>query len=582
MSAFDFRQRPGLPMAPEWKALDRALYRWVLAKGGSQRLASLAAWCSHAEAQGHTALSLQDAAGLMLTGQERGALLGEPLCSDGVRMAPFVLDGARFYFWRNHAAEVAITQTVVARCASADVTDSAHVTALVAQLFAGSDAQSTAGQRAAVAAAAQQRLLLLSGGPGTGKTSTVLRALLLLQQLSTTPLVVKVAAPTGKAAQRLLQSLREGRKILSAQLGPEWRAALDSIPERDALTLHRLLEFDPRQNRYRRDADHRIAADVVVIDEASMVDLTQLAALLAALPGHARLVLVGDPDQLDAVAAGAVMGDLGRALPGHPSWQQLQHVFRAEVPLLPVLQAVRAGDAVALRSGLDRASDATVWRPVTSRAALRIELRRWGDGLAHWQASLPARAQPAQARAALHSLAERQLLCALREGEFGAIACHQVLEQQLRQRLAMPPGHTWYAGRAVMITRNDYASGLYNGDIGIALPDAEGTMRVWFEAIADADGVRSFLPNALPQHEGAFALTIHKSQGSEYDEVAVLLPPQSEQRILSRQLLYTGVSRARRRVELWAGDAALQAALAQDAPRASGLAERIAEGLRAG
>jgi exodeoxyribonuclease V alpha subunit len=186
--------------------------------------------------------------------------------------------------------------------------------------------------------------------------------------------------------------------------------------------------------------------------------------------------------------------------------------------------------------------------------------------------------QVSAALAALHALGGRQLLCALREGEFGALAINALVEQRLKRRWGVAADRQWYPGRAVLITRNDYANRLFNGDVGLCLADADGRLRVWFES-AGSDGqpgARSFSPGALPAHEGAFAITIHKSQGSEYARVALLLPPDPTHRILSRQLLYTGVSRARRVVELWAGEATLHAALARPIRRAGGLADRLA------
>jgi exodeoxyribonuclease V alpha subunit len=187
-------------------------------------------------------------------------------------------------------------------------------------------------------------------------------------------------------------------------------------------------------------------------------------------------------------------------------------------------------------------------------------------------------AQVAAALAALRALGSRQLLCALREGEFGALAASALIEQRLKRRWNMAADRVWYPGRAVLITRNDYASRLFNGDVGLCLADAEGRLRVWFESTGGDGlaGARSFSPGALPAHESAFAITIHKSQGSEYARVAVLLPPDPAHRILSRQLLYTGVSRARQAVELWAGEATLRAALALPVRRAGGLADRLA------
>ena len=317
-----------------------------------------------------------------------------------------------------------------------------------------------------------------------------------------------------------------------------------------------------------------------------MVDLSLLRALLDAVRPDATLILVGDADQLTSVAAGSVLMDLVAVLEAErsPALVRLEHSFRAERPLVALNRAVRAGDTAALEATL---GEQVMRRPVAGGATLRQAIESWADALAALpiHPTLPVAqgepsdpAQVSTALAALRALGSRQLLCALREGEFGALAASALIEQRLKRRWNMAADRVWYPGRAVLITRNDYASRLFNGDVGLCLADAEGRLRVWFES-AGGDGLagaRSFSPGALPAHEGAFAITIHKSQGSEYARVAVLLPPDPAHRILSRQLLYTGVSRARQAVELWAGEATLRAALALPVRRAGGLADRLA------
>jgi exodeoxyribonuclease V alpha subunit len=251
---------------------------------------------------------------------------------------------------------------------------------------------------------------------------------------------------------------------------------------------------------------------------------------------------------------------------------------------VPINRAVRTGDADALQLAFRDAGESARWLPVDSAERLRHELGRWADQLAALaiRPVLPTREvdEPARSRRAaqaLRALAQRQLLCALREDSYGALAINGWIEQQLKRVWGLPEDRVWYPGRAVLITRNDHAARLYNGDVGLCLADASGELRVWFETV-DADGAsaaRSFAPATLPAHEGAFAITVHKSQGSEYDHAAVLLPPDPQHRILSRQLLYTGLSRARRAVELWGATGAVQAALAQPVQRAGGLAARL-------
>ncbi|MBS7458457.1 exodeoxyribonuclease V subunit alpha [Coralloluteibacterium stylophorae] len=596
MSGYAFvRAAVELALPAELRPLDRALARWVRAHGGSALLAEVAAWASFADGAGDSALPLVGAAAgrhgmRRLDDEELAALTREPLVAadPGAPAAAFVFDAdGRFYLRRNAADEAAVAAAVRARRdASAPA---AAARADLDALFGGRDDAAVAPQRAAVAAAPGRRLFVLTGGPGTGKTTTVLRMLLMLQRCAGRPLAIQAAAPTGKAAQRLVESLRTGREALAPALGAEWAAYLDAIPDREALTLHRLLAFDPRRDRFRRNARDPLPGEVVVVDEASMMDLALLRALLAAVRPEATLVLVGDPDQLTSVAAGSALQDLVSVLTadGGCDLVRLEHSFRAERALVPVHAAVRAGDVAGFDAAWRAAGIEAVRHAPADAASLREVVLRWADRLLDGLPrptlpALPADAPPgalaardALVREALAALRGRQLLCALREGPSGALALDAAVEARLRQRLGVASG--WFAGRPVIVTRNDYAARLFNGDVGLCLADAEGGLRVWFETVG-ADGlpaVRGLPVGALPVHEGAFAITIHKSQGSEYGHVAVVLPPAADSPVLSRQLLYTGLSRARRSLELWATDGALRAALEAPVRRAGGLAVRL-------
>lgn len=588
MSAYRFIPSPLEQADTPWRPLDRALLRWTLAHGGAPLLGRVAAWASLADGEGDTALPLiGEQAGQRalapLSDEEITRLRDEPLVGNGSTATPFVIDAhGSFYLWRNYRHEAVIAERLHARRsqpAGGSVDDE-----LLDALFLGDRSAAVQRQRDAVAAVAGQRLFVLTGGPGTGKTTTVLRMLLMLQRVAAAPLAIQVSAPTGKAAQRLVQSLRQGRQELTERLDAGWASALAAIPEGEAQTLHRLLGYDPRRNRFTRSAEQPIAADLVVVDEASMVDLGMLRTLLDAVRPDATLILVGDADQLTSVAAGSVLMDLVGAMEAAhaPDVVRLEHSFRAQQQLVPINHAVRAGDAAALRDAMHDAGERAGQRIVASAAQLARELARWTSGIAELpiRPTLPDVADDgseAVALGALQALGERQLLCALREEDFGASAINAWIEQRLKRLWNVPAERVWYSGRAVLITRNDYAARLYNGDVGLCLAGASGALRVWFEATT-ADGqasARSFAPGTLPAHEAAFAMTIHKSQGSEYDQVAVLLPPDPEHRILSRQLLYTGVSRARQTLQLWSSEEALRAALAQPVRRASGLAIKL-------
>jgi exodeoxyribonuclease V alpha subunit len=600
VSAYSFRRLPGESAVEAWRPLDRALYRWVIGHGGDTVLAATAAWASFADGNGDAALPLDESRyGMPVpTPAQLAQLRASPLVATaaGQGVRPFALDDGRFYLWRNHAHEVAAARRVGER-RSADAPAgfaAAHAQAdrfdaELDALFHGERGTAVGPQREAVRRVAGRRLFVLTGGPGTGKTTTVLRMLLMLQRRAASPLSILIAAPTGKAAQRLVQALRHGKSALRehphSPLPVDWWPLLDAIPDGEATTVHRLLGYQPWRNAFRRNARDPIAADVVVVDEASMIDLAMLRSLLDAVRPQAALILVGDADQLTSVATGSVLRDLVAALQADPRGDlvRLTHSFRAERELVAVNEAVRAGASDALDVALAASNGRAVLRRVEDERALREQIARWARELAAVSALRPVLpAAPGEraelVRGALAALAERQILCALRETPFGAVALNALLEANLRRLWNVDAQAQWYPGRAVIVTRNDYSAGLFNGDVGLCLMDAAGDLRVWFEGTADqaGGGLRGFAPHGLPAHEAAFAITIHKSQGSEYRHAAVLLPPDAEHRILSRQLLYTGVSRAKQSIEIWTAPAALQAALATEVHRAGGLRERLA------
>ena len=567
---FDFQQAAGARLDTEWRDFDRLLYRWALAIGATPALARCAARLGLAESQGHTALPLDDAA--------LDACRASTLVGDGQAPTPFVLDReGRFYFWRGHADECAVAAALAERCQLAPM-PSADADAIEA-LFAAADRTRTRAQQQAVHAALREHLVVLTGAPGTGKTTTVLRMLLALQRRAQAPLAIRLAAPTGKAAQRLQQAIERGRRELATRLDASWSGALATLAEVPAQTLHRLLEFDPRHGRWRRDREQPLAADVVVVDEASMLDLAQMRVLLAALPATARLILVGDADQLASVAAGAVLSHVVQALAETEASPlvRLDTVFRATPQLSAGNAAIRSGDADALAAAC---GDGGIERVVLrSPRDLRRLLLQWAAELASLLDARDVRGRHDAERAAatLQALQQRQLLCALRDSAHGVLAVNALLQAQLARRFAVAASE-WFPGRIVMITRNDEAHGLFNGDVGVALADAAGRLMVWFEG-RGAEAARAFVPALLPAHEAAFAITIHKSQGSEYGHVAVLLAGAPTSPILSRQLLYTAASRARQSLSLWASDEVLAAALARPVERSGGLQTKLREAL---
>ncbi len=552
------------------RTIDHTFAAWVRRRGGSDALARAAFAASRDEGQGHSCAALGADVDL-------GALRTHAWVGDGAAFSPFVLTAAgEFYLWRNWRHESRLAEAWIRRAAAhTAVAATAHD---VEELFAGTDEESTRSQRAAVAAVAGKRLFVLTGGPGTGKTSTVLRMLLMVLRRASSPLTIALAAPTGKAAQRMSQSIVSGKEDLLRGLpaASPFRELLDRLPQ--AQTLHRLLDYRAHENVFARGADSPLAADVVVVDETSMVDLATMRQLFEAVRDDATVILVGDAAQLYAVEAGSVLGDIVSAaaeesspLAGHVV--TLRHVWRAEQALSRNLDDVRVGDTEWID---DPAASSSIRRlDCGDEKTLRARVEGWLDAhMDDFRFLLTADPDPAEA---LRRLRGFQILCALREGAFGSRGINALLRESFEKRFGIDASHEWHHGRPVIIARNDYARDLYNGDVGIALRGADG-MRVWFQT-RDRDGVatlRNLSARTLPEHETAWAITIHRSQGSEYGEVAVVLPPQADHRILSRELLYTAMSRASRHVELWTSADALRTAVAHPVQRHGGLRERLA------
>jgi len=434
-------------------------------------------------------------------------------------------------------------------------------------------------QALAARSALDRALLLVTGGPGTGKTTTIARLLVLLVAAAdlggeATPRIA-LAAPTGRAAERMGGSLRRALEQLRATPGIEsgW---LDALPE-GAGTLHRLLGVRPGSTAFRHDVDHPLPYEVVVVDEASMVDLPLMCKLAEAVPDGARLVLLGDPDQLPSVEAGDVLAAICRAsgMPGdvpadtsrpalHGHRVHLRRGYRQveSLELEPLSDAIRAGDGDRV-VGLLRSGGL---RGVSFHDDARDPLALDGGALvAHWR-SLAALEDPSAALAAIDQV---RLLLATRHGPQGTRA----LNARIEQALAGPRALLHFHGRLLLVTENSYRHRLFNGDVGICLRDAEGHIVAWFPG-SDAEAPRAFHPAALPAHESAFAMTVHKAQGSEFDRVWFQLPA-TDHRVLSRELLYTAVTRARRQLHLCASADVLRAALARDVVRLSGLTARL-------
>ena len=426
---------------------------------------------------------------------------------------------------------------------------------------------SFAEQRGAAQLALSRALTVLTGGPGTGKTTTVARLLALLAEqaeLDGKPrLRIALAAPTGKAAARLLEAVQLEVDALAL-------ADRERLPALAATTLHRLLGSRPdTSSRFRHNRENRLPHDVIVVDETSMVSLTMMARLLEAVRPDSRLLLVGDPDQLASVEAGAVLADLVEGLTAvvdsPVATLVTPHRFGESIGALA--DAIRDGDADAAVRVLAAGGEHIEWVDVHQPAEVLRKV------LVPHALRLREAAVLGDADAALKTLEQHRLLCAHRRGPYGVAYWNRQVERWLSEQTDMPLWADWYVGRPVLVTANDYGLGLYNGDTGVAVM-RDGGLRA---AMATSAGPVQFATGRLADVETMHAMTIHKSQGSQAVEITVLLPP-TDSRLLTRELLYTAVTRAREKVRLVGSADQLRAAVTRRAIRATGLSRRLAGG----
>ncbi|WP_321350317.1 exodeoxyribonuclease V subunit alpha [Halopseudomonas oceani] len=520
---------------------------------------------------------------------------------------PLVLVGQRLYLRRYWQHERHVVSTLHQRLQH-PLQVAGDLPERLDTLFAGSQ-QNPDWQRIACALAARGRFSIITGGPGTGKTTTVVRLLALLQTPAVEagkPLRIRLAAPTGKAAARLTESI--GRQVGALPVDDVVRAAIPT----EVSTLHRLLGSLPDSRHFRHHAGNPLALDVLVVDEASMIDLEMMANVLAALPPQARLVLLGDKDQLASVEAGAVLGDLcrradagcysaatldwlqqvsGQSLaesglqPGDETTHLLEqqtamlrhsHRFGADSGIGELARAVNRCDATAARDLLQRGQFADIHSrrlqdlrdPEFAALVLGSEggLPGYGAYLSTLQAQRPGADAMADdpcwqawAGDVLRAFDRFQLLCAVRRGEWGVEGINQRVADLLSRRGLLHADKLWYEGRPVLVTRNDYSLGLMNGDIGIALRIREPALhagqsetealRVAFPRNDGKGGIRFVLPSRLPEVETVFAMTVHKSQGSEFEH-AVLVLPEARNPVLTKELVYTAITRASKHFSL--------------------------------
>jgi exodeoxyribonuclease V alpha subunit len=524
----------------------------------------------------------------------RAALVASPYVASGdgtSRGKPLAFRAGAIALRRYDDYESRLATALRDRTGRIEVDDIDAMRATFARLFPGDRAR----DRQAIAAALAQveRVMMLTGGPGTGKTTTVARIVALriaAARARGESLRIALAAPTGKAAARLAEALRENYARLHDE-GAIDDALRDALPS-NASTLHRLLGGRPDSVKFQRGAERPLDADLIVVDEASMVDLPLMCKLVEAVPRGASLILLGDRDQLPSVETGDVLAALCDAAGDGASWPAAtaraiaaitgndvavreesaplarveldrSHRQSSALDLSRMSPSIRAGDAADVIDGLRaNAFRGVHWREGRDSALAAFVVEH---ALPHYLAIASA----GDVATALPMLRRHRVLTAMREGEAGS----RVLNARLAEAMQKPGARedAFFHGRPVMIRENSYRHGLYNGDVGLVWRGGDGELRVWFETDA---GPRAWLPAALPAHESAFALTVHKSQGSEFDDVLLVLPEKSV-RVSSRELVYTGITRARNSLTVWANESVLAEAIARQAQRWSDLALRL-------
>lgn len=593
-------------------ALDLGFARLIerCAETPCESLLWAAALTSRAAGDGHTCIHLAQWAGRIWGDVDgsplahlpdlatwRGELLASGMVGDVGEDRPLILDSSgRLYLQRYWNYQYRLAENLRRRARSTSVGLDAECLRRGLRRLYPDMVVAPDWQQVAAAVAVMKPLCVISGGPGTGKTTTLVRilALLIEQSLPDVPRIALVA-PTGKAAARMQGAVAAA--LPSLDVDPRVR---DAIPV-TAGTIHRLLGVRAADATFRHHADNRLVVDAVVVDEASMVDLALMTKLVEALPYEARLILLGDRDQLASVEAGAVLADLCVGAEGFTSGfrMRLESLLGYPIPPDPVSGSGLVDNVVLLRrsyrfdasSGIGwlagvvnrgAASELSTlftegrqaeveWRAIHGWREIRQAFdemfdRWWGE---YWRAV----GTRESAMRVLSELQAFRILAATRRGPAGVAHINTLIENLLRERRLVRSADSWYPGRPVMVVENDYGLGLFNGDVGVAMPDRGGVLRVRFESL-DGGRPRVVSPSRLPRCETVYAMTVHKSQGSEFDR-ALLLLPEEQNSGMTRELIYTAATRARAGLEIWGSPRILEQAVKRRVIRGSGLADML-------
>ncbi|WP_311748183.1 exodeoxyribonuclease V subunit alpha [Proteus penneri] len=530
---------------------------------------------------------------------------------------PIILDNEYLYLQRMWSYEEKVAQFFRREQAIVDI-DENELIKVLNQLFpATKENQETNWQKVAASVAITSPISIISGGPGTGKTTTVAKILAAFVMLTSNEKpIIQLAAPTGKAAARLTESL--GNALAQLNLSEEENKWMP----KQAQTIHRLLGAQPESQQVRYHKDNPLQLDILVVDEASMVDLPMMARLIDALPLKCHVIFLGDKDQLASVEAGAVLGDICRFSEdgfSQKRFDQINHLTQGELvkstDIIPVSQtpvsvvsdslcllrkSYRFGEdsgigqlAFAVNKGQTKTAITLLKKAEISPQQLEIVLEPQDvsfialeskesyllmiqDAVNAYREYLTLVSQKASPDIILNAFNQYRLLCARREGPFGVSGLNDRIEMLLhRQRLIRRPTNSYqsdYIGRPIMIQRNDSTLGLFNGDIGIMLNNDEGEMKAFFQL---PDGkLKAIQPSRLPQHETAYVMTVHKSQGSEFTHTALVLPDKFSP-VVSRELLYTALTRAKKKLSLYASESMVRMAIQTRIQRRSGLIDKL-------
>jgi len=471
---------------------------------------------------------------------------------------PLVLEENRLYLQRYWCYEDRLTQQIKAIASRHHGVE--NLDNLLDVYFTPS--HETDWQREAARMSVQHSFSIITGGPGTGKTTTVVKILAVLQTLAKEPLLIALAAPTGKAAMRLQESIVSNLNPDKTKPHFDYSDAIKELIPKEVTTLHRLLGAKIDSPYFKHDANHPLIHDLVVVDEASMVDLALMSKLLDALKPSARLILLGDKDQLASVESGAVLENLTQALPTHTVELKTAHRFDKHIKQLAV--AVNQQDAEA------------AWQFLNSDNAQTMLLE--GDLIAYIAAQqtdyLRLIQQGADFTDIYRTFNRFQVLCSNKEGKNSVADINARVEQKLAQLGRVQISGLWYVGRPVLVTQNNPQLHLYNGDIGLCLPDKDQGSRLMVFFQRPDGSVKSYLPSRIAQCETVFAMTIHKSQGSEFDEVLIVLPDIINP-VLTKELLYTAITRAKETVKLVTDKAVFTATVQQKVARVTGLVDKF-------